>query len=113
MVFKRVRGSLSAAAPAWAFSMLSTLCVIQDHPHISRAVRVRLRYEDQPQAPLFCVVYLVAVRFRGAACRISGRGSRSHTGDRGDAIDAVPATRTTAAGSDGSARLRLCDVDRA
>jgi hypothetical protein len=82
-------------------------------PHISRAVRVRLGYQDQPQAPSFCAAYLVAIRIRGTACRISGRGSRSRTGDRGGAIDAVPARRATAARIDGSAQLRLCDVDRA
>jgi hypothetical protein len=103
---------VAATASTWTFG-LSVCDVDQDHPAHIPCGPVRLGYEGQPQGTLILRRLLVAVRFRGAACRINGRGSRSHTGPRGCAIDAVPASRTTAGGGDGSAQLRLCVVDRA
>ena len=59
----------------------AALRAVEPHPVHIPAVGIRLGYEDQPRAPSFCAVYHVAVRFCGAASRISGRGSRSRTGD--------------------------------
>ena len=90
-LLSRVREILDADTAAvlltWTFSM-SAFCVIQDHPaHIPRGPE-RPRCEGQPQAHLFCAVYLLVAARRVVASeaevadRVPAPGGRLRFGVR-------------------------------